>query len=311
MDVDESANLSNSLVSDHSFEIVNIEGNSRAVSPNTSLLTTPPPQITDIMSNPINKEHLIQLESFETTEVAAEPGEEQLLTDEQNDEPQANVNDSDSLLQPVVLSVQGNIEMHDETDEIAILNELAPAETETLSSDEEENLEEFHNIEDTMEPEKQHESNDDDAANKDQEMGATRQESESAEHESEFAEQESESAEQEGESAEQDGESAEEEEQQTNVEEVLSEQEDESAGGHENEIEDDVVSDECEQQDQPEEDGSSYNAEEEEEKKDKDAESAADGVDLNETVFFSPESNKSDAEAIEATDDTDSFKSTE
>jgi serine-aspartate repeat-containing protein C/D/E len=297
MDVDEAEILSNSLVSDHSFEIVNIEGNSRTVSPNTA----PGEQITDIiMSTPANKEQMVQLEIFDTMEViATDLGEEQLLTDEQNDEPEANLNDSDSLLQPVVLSVQGNIEMHDETDETAILNELAPIDTETLPSDEEESHEEFQNLVDTMEPVKQSELNDDDAANKDQESNAADQESES--------EEESESAEQEGESAEKEGESAEQEEQ-TNVEEVLSEQEDESAGGHENE--DGVMSDECEQ-DPTEEDGSSNNAEEDADKKDKDAESPGEGVDLNETVFFSPDSNKSDAEAIEATDDTDSFKSTE
>jgi hypothetical protein len=299
MDVDEAVILSNSLVSDHSFEIVNVEGNSRTVSPNTALLTTPDEQITDVMSTPTNKEQMVQLEIFDNMEVATDLGDEQLLTDEQIGEPEANLNDSDSLLQPVVLSVQGNIEMHDETDETAILNELAPVDTETLPLDEEESHEEFHNIVSTSEPVKQSELNDDDAANKDQESNAAVQESES---------------EQESESAEQEDESAEEEEQtnETNVEEVLSEQEDESAEGHEIEGEhDDVVSDECEQQDQTEEDGSSDNAEEEAEKKDKEAESPSDGVDLNETVFFSPDSNRSDAEAIEATDDTDSFKSTE
>jgi hypothetical protein len=259
------------------------------------------------MSTPTNKEQMVQLEIFNNMEVATDLGDEQLLTDEQIGEPEANLNDSDSLLQPVVLCVQGNIEMHDETDETAILNELAPVHTETLPLDQEESHEEFHNIVNTLEPVKQRELNDnDDAANKDQKSNAAVQESES--------EQESESAEQEDESAEQEDESAEEEEQtnETNVEEVLSEQEDESAGGHEIEGEqDDIISDECEQQDQTEEDGSSDNAEEEAEKKDKEAESPSDGVDLNETVFFSPDSNRSDAEAIEATDDTDSFKSTE
>lgn len=303
MDVDEEPNLSNCILTAQSFEIVDVEGN---VSP------APLGQITDIRSNPPNDE---QPESFESPEVHDIPEDEQILAPEHVDESEANLDDSDNQLQPVVLSVQGNIEMPDEHDETP--DEVAPTERENVSSEEEENCVNVSNTEGV--PEQQIELNEEDKTKKNQETEASDQEGEIAEEESVSAEQEggtaeveSESSEQEGEtaeieseSAEQEGESAEDEEAQSNDGSVQFELE---ADGDENRSE--VESSEEKLQDQTEEVASNH-AEDESGSNVDDADSPASVADLNESVFFSPNSNKSDTEAVGATDDTDSFKSTE
>lgn len=303
MDVDEEPNLSNCILTAQSFEIVDVEGN---VSP------APLGQITDIRSNPPNDE---QPESFESPEVHDISEDQQILAPEHVNETEANLDDSDNQLQPVVLSVQGNIEMPDEHDETP--DEVAPTERENVSSEEEENSISISDAEDG--PEQQIELNEEDKTNKDQETEASDQEGEIAEEESVCAEQEgetaeveSESAEHEGEtaeieseSAEQEGESAEEEEAQSNDGSVPVE-----LDADEDENRSEVESNGEKLQDQTEEVASNH-AEEESGSNVEDADSPGSVADVNESVFFSPNPNKSDSEAVGANDDTDSFKSTE
>lgn len=290
MDVDEEPNLSNCILTAQSFEIVDVEGN---VSP------APLGQITDIRSNPPNDE---QSESFESPEVHDISEDQQILAPEHVNETEANLDDSDNQLQPVVLSVQGNIEMPDEHDETP--DEVAPTERENVSSEEEENSISISDAEDG--PEQQIELNEEDKTNKDQETEASDQEGEIAEEESVCAEHEGETAEIESESAEQEGESAEEEEEaQSNDGSVPVE-----LDADEDENRSEVESNGEKLQDQTEEVASNH-AEEELGSNVEDADSPGSVADVNESVFFSPNPNKSDSEAVGANDDTDSFKSTE